>query len=489
MSKNAFDSAWNWEHSYAELPERCYSLVKPTPVWQPGLYVFNDLLAGELNLEKLSTLDPELLVEVFAGNRVPGGAKPLAMAYAGHQFGNFVVLGDGRAILLGEHLDGSGRRHDIQLKGSGLTPYSRRGDGRAALGPMLREFLISEAMAALGIATTRSLAVVETGELVMRDGMLPGAVLVRTAVSHLRVGTFELFAAREDIESLKALLDHTIARHYPELADAQNPALALLRAVQESQAELVASWMAVGFVHGVLNTDNVALSGETIDYGPCAFIDRYHPGAVYSSIDRQGRYAYGNQPGITAWNLARFAESLLPLIDADSKKAVSLAEETLEVFPDAMAAAWLQRMVRKFGIEKPEPADRTLIEDWLALLDKHRLDFTNAFRALSGDENSEKSQLKQPDFVAWHQRLEARLKASGISPAAAQALRETSNPIHIPRNHAVEKALDTAVAGDPLPFQRALEVLRRPFDNSISDHTFSATPSEGEQVYTTFCGT
>lgn len=489
MLKNSLESAWNWEHLYTELPANCYSRVNPTPVRRPKLFVFNNLLASELGLEGLSAIEPETLAEVFSGNRVPTGAQPLAMAYAGHQFGNFVVLGDGRAILLGEHVDNFGRRHDIQLKGSGVTPYSRRGDGRAALGPMLREYLISEAMAALGIPTTRSLAVAETGESVQRDQSLPGAVLVRTAASHLRVGTFELFAARQDTEALEALLTQTITRHYPELADEPSPALALLRAVQRRQAKLVANWMAVGFVHGVLNTDNVALSGETIDYGPCAFMDRYHPGAVYSSIDRHGRYAYGNQPAITAWNLARFAESLLPLIDPDSAKAISMAEEALTVFPDAFATEWLQRMAQKIGIEKPEPADKALVDDWLALLDKHRLDFTNAFRALSGDQNPERLRLNHPDFGAWQERLNARFDSAGISPSAAQQVRDTTNPRHIPRNHAVEKALEAAVEGDSAPFNRALAVLRRPFDNSTDNNTFSSTPNEGEQVYTTFCGT
>lgn len=397
MLKNALESAWNWQHLYAELPANCYSRVNPTPVRRPKLFVFNNLLASELGLEGLSAIEPETLAEVFSGNRVPTGAQPLAMAYAGHQFGNFVVLGDGRAILLGEHVDNFGRRHDIQLKGSGVTPYSRRGDGRAALGPMLREYLISEAMAALGIPTTRSLAVAETGESVQRDQSLPGAVLVRTAASHLRVGTFELFAARKDTEALEALLAQTITRHFPELAD--------------------------------------------------------------------------------------------ELIDPDTDKAISMAEEALAVFPDTFATEWLQRMAQKIGIEKPEPADKALVDDWLALLEKHRLDFTNAFRALSGDQNPERLRLNHSDFGAWQERLNARFDSAGISPSAAQQVRDTTNPRHIPRNHAVEKALEAAVDGDSAPFNRALAVLRRPFDNSTDNNTFSSTPNEGEQVYTTFCGT
>lgn len=489
MSFTADKANWNWDHSYAQLPQSCFSLVDPTPVSQPKLFIFNDALAAELGLEGLCGIDSADLAAIFSGNRLPEGALPLAMAYAGHQFGHLTVLGDGRAILLGEHLDKRQQRHDIQLKGSGITPYSRRGDGRAALAPMLREYLISEAMAALGIPTTRSLAVVATGETVHRMEEHPGAVLVRTAASHLRVGTFELFAGMEDYQALRALLDYTINRHYPELAGAANPALALLNAVQLRQAELVASWMAVGFVHGVLNTDNVALSGETIDYGPCAFIDRYHPDAVYSSIDRRGRYAYGNQPAITAWNLNRFAESLLPLIDTDTKKAMDLAEEALGVFPEAYEQAWLLRMGRKLGIERAGEADKLLIEDWLKLLDRHRLDFTNGFRALAGDENPERESLGQPDFLEWQQRLQQRWEALGVDMDSAKACMDKANPRQIPRNARVEEALNAAEAGDPIPFERALKVLRQPFALHAEESAFANTPSKGDQVYTTFCGT
>lgn len=431
-------------------------------------------------------MSPDSLATIFSGNQIPAGAEPLAMAYAGHQFGHFTNLGDGRAILLGEQIDPTGRRHDIQLKGAGQTPYSRSGDGRAALGPMLRELLISEAMAALGIPTTRSLAVVETGEKVYRGDALPGAVLVRTAASHLRVGTFALFAALEDRETLQALLDYTLRRHYPGLADAANPALSLLEAVVLKQAELVAQWMSVGFVHGVLNTDNVALSGETIDYGPCAFIDRYDLTAVYSSIDRRGRYAYGNQLGITVWNLARFAETLLPLIHADPDTAVACAKQKLEQFEPAYNQAWLRLMGGKLGISGPQAADKALIEDWLTLLEQHRLDFTNSFRALAGDDNDQQQALAHADFRAWRERLDQRL--SGSDPTTVQQLRNQTNPRQIPRNHAVQKALDAAEAGDPAPFFAALAILRRPFEPN-SETRFSVTPSPGDQVYTTFCGT
>jgi len=391
--------------------------------------------------------------------------------------------------LLGEHIDPEGQLHDIQLKGAGRTRYSRSGDGRGALGPMLREYLVSEAIAALGIPTTRSLAVVRTGEPVLRQGRQPGAILVRTAASHLRVGTFALFAALEDGASLQALLDYTIARHDPALAGTPNPALALLDAVMRRQADLVASWMAVGFVHGVLNTDNVALSGETIDYGPCAFIDRFHQDAVYSSIDSRGRYAYGNQPSITAWNLTRFAESLLPLIDPQSDKAIAQAEGVLADFSAIYEKARVQRMAAKFGLADPLESDAALIRDWLALLETHRLDFTNAYRALSGDAVPEQSALDQPDFIEWRQRLDQRLAEAGASSEEIQALRDRANPRQIPRNHAVQAALDQAEAGDLSAFEEALRVLQNPYRLDPDCDLYAKTPSEGDQCFTSFCGT
>jgi uncharacterized protein YdiU (UPF0061 family) len=488
MREESKTEDWSWRHTYARLPARCYSRVEPTPVRDPRLVVFNEALADQLGLGALKNSAPESLALAFSGNHLLPGTEPIAMAYAGHQYGHFVVLGDGRAILLGEHPDPAGNLHDIQLKGAGRTPYSRGGDGRAALGPMLREFLISEAMAALGIPTTRSLAVVETGDRVLRSEDLPGAILVRTAASHLRVGTFALFAALDDRESLQALLDYTLRRHYPALADAPNPALALLDAVLQRQAALVAQWMAVGFVHGVLNTDNVALSGETIDYGPCAFLDRYHASAVYSSIDRHGRYAYGRQPAITGWNLARFAESLLPLIDDHPEPAIARATQVLEGFGPAYTSAWTHRMGRKLGLPEACPDDKPLIEEGLALLEEHRLDFTNAFRALSGDDNAERSHLDRPAFRAWRQRLDARIREAGLTAAQVQETRDAANPRQIPRNHAVQKALDAAEAGDLAPFFHALSILRQPFAPA-DDPLFSATPCDGDQIHTTFCGT
>ena len=481
---------WNWQHSYAEqLPPACYTLTDPSPVAEPRLHTFNADWADALGLGQLGTLPPETLAAQLSGNTLPPGAMPLAMAYAGHQFGHLAALGDGRALLLGEHLDPQGVAHDIQLKGSGRTRYSRNGDGRAALGPMLREFLISEAMAALGIPTTRSLAVVETGETVLRTEPLPGAILVRTAASHLRVGTFVLFAALEDHDSLKALLDYTIARHYPDLSQAEDPALALLKAVMARQAGLVARWTALGFVHGVLNTDNVALSGETIDYGPCAFIDRYHPAAVYSSIDSQGRYAFGQQAPITGWNLTRFAESLLPLMGPHTKKSIERAESVLTGFEPAYESAWLGAMRPKFGIPNQDPDDKALIDDWLKLLETHHVDYTNAFRALSGDAVAESATLQHPDFSTWHRRLDDRLTKTDATLEQIQNLRDRHNPRNIPRNHAVQRALDAAEAGDPKPFEKALQILRRPFDVCLDEDAYAATPTNHEQVFTTYCGT
>lgn len=489
MNSNSQTNIWNWQHTYAELPAECFSLSDSSPVAAPRLHTFNANWADALGLGGLSALPPDTLARQLSGNAPLPGAKPLAMAYAGHQFGHLAVLGDGRALLLGEHIDPHGRPHDIQLKGSGRTPYSRGGDGRATLGPMLREFLISETMAALGIPTTRSLAVIETGETVLRSQPLPGAILVRTAASHLRVGTFVLFATLKDQHSLQGLLDYTIARHYPELAEAPNPALALLEAVQARQAALVARWMSVGFVHGVLNTDNVALSGESIDYGPCAFLDRYHPAAAYSSIDSRGRYAYANQVPITGWNLTRFAESLLTCIDPVPEKAIEQAEAVLERFEPTYENAWLETMRPKFGLSGADPGDRALILDWLKLLETHRLDFTNAFRALAGDAVPERNQLDHPDFVAWLQRLEERLAKSGSTDDQTQALRDAHNPRNIPRNRAVQAALDAAEAGDPKPVEKALQILRHPYDHCPDETAFAATPGEGDQVFTTYCGT
>lgn len=473
--------------SYARLPARLYTFVEPTPVARPAMVVFNRALAAELGL---AVEDAAAAVDVWAGNRVPAGATPLAQAYAGHQFGHFTRLGDGRAILLAEHVDPRGRRWDIQLKGSGQTPYSRRGDGRAAIGPMLREYLISEAMHALGIPTTRSLAVVRTGEPVFRERVLPGAVLTRVAASHLRVGTFEYAATLRDVELLRALADYAIQRHTPAAAAAANPYLAFFAAVRDAQAALIAQWMAVGFVHGVMNTDNMAISGETIDYGPCAFIDAHDPDTVFSSIDEQGRYAYGRQPAIAMWNLARFAEALLPLLDPDPKQAVALAQAALGEFAEVYQARWLERMRAKLGLVGEDPGDLELIQDLLAFMTEHAADHTGTFRALaSPGALAQQSWAAEPAWQAWHARWQARLAGEGAPWPEVAARMQANNPDIIPRNHQVEAALEAAIAGDLGPFERLSAALARPHADLPEHQPYRDPAPAGGPRYRTFCGT
>src|SRR4051812_30580691 len=392
-------TGWRLEHSYAQLPQLFYSDVRPTPVAEPRLVIFNRALADELGLDA-AALDSPAGAGIFAGNALPEGARPIAQAYAGHQFGHFTTLGDGRAILLGEQITPLGGRRDIQLKGSGRTPYSRGGDGRAALGPMLREYIISEAMHALGIPTTRSLAVVSTGEPVYRDTALDGAVLTRIAASHIRVGTMQWAAAHRDHDALRALSDYTRARHYPQLADAPGSHLALLDAIIDAQARLIARWQLVGFIHGVMNTDNMALSGETIDYGPCAFMDAFDPETVFSSIDHGGRYAYGNQPRIAQWNLARLAEALLPLIDEDAQRAADAATAVLDGFPARYGAHWRAGMQVKLAVD-----DDALIDDFVQLMRAERADHTATFRTLSAWLRGEA--LLPEAFTGWARRWRA----------------------------------------------------------------------------------
>jgi uncharacterized protein YdiU (UPF0061 family) len=491
MSESAHPSdqaGWRLENSYAALPAVLHSAAPLTPAAAPRLIILNHALATALGLDPERLSGPDA-AEIFAGNRLPPGSRPLAQAYAGHQFGNFTPLGDGRALLLGEQITPRGERFDIQLKGSGPTPYSRRGDGRAALGPMLREYIVSEAMHALGIPTTRSLAVAATGEDVLRQTTLPGAVLTRVAASHLRVGTFEWAAATNDPNALRALTDYTVRRHYPELAESESPALALLQAAVERQAALIVKWMSVGFVHGVMNTDNMALSGETIDYGPCAFIDAYDPATVFSSIDAQGRYAFGNQPRIAQWNLARFAETLLPLIHPDEKLAVELATAAIQSFSDQFLRRSLATMRAKLGLFDEEPEDKDLIEGLLAWMHRTRSDFTNTFVALSQRDTAASAALADEEFRGWHGRWQARLGRQPQAMEDSLRLRRATNPVFIPRNHLVEAALAAAQAGDLGPTERLLDVLGKPYDHDRDAPDYRTAAPRSLAVYRTFCGT
>lgn len=486
---DANEAGWNFDNSYARLPQSFYTRMKPTPVRAPKLSVMNEKLAESLGLHA-AALRTAQGVAVFAGNEVPEGAAPLAQAYAGHQFGYFNMLGDGRALLIGEHLTPQGERFDIQLKGSGATPYSRSGDGRAALGPMLREYIISEAMHALGIPTTRSLAVVTTGQSIIRESELPGAILTRVAASHLRVGTFQYAAAKGNVDELRELADYTIKRHYPELAGADNQYFALLQEVIKRQAALIAQWMLVGFIHGVMNTDNMAISGETIDYGPCAFIDTYNLETVFSSIDREGRYAYGNQPKIAVWNLARFAETLLPLLHADEEQSVKLAEEELGKFAALYHGHWLAGMRSKLGLFKEEAEDETLIEDLLRLMQQQGADYTNTFRGLTFHRLDEIAMSCSSDFAQWLERWQARLGRQQQSPEGVQQLMRSSNPAVIPRNHRVEEALAAAEQrGDYSVMEQLLAALANPFAHSPEQEAYAELPEQGGRPYRTFCGT
>jgi len=482
---------WCFDNSYVRLPEALYSRVPPVPVAEPGLAVLNEGLAGDLGLDvdALQTSG----AEIFAGNRLPAGAEPIAQAYAGHQFGHFTNLGDGRAVLLGEQITPDGARFDIQLKGSGPTPYSRRGDGRAALGPMLREYIVSEAMHALGIPTTRSLAVATTGEQVVREELLPGAVLTRAAASHIRVGTFEYANAIGDRAALEALTKHTLARHYPDLVGAENPARVLFEGVLERQAALVARWLGVGFVHGVMNTDNMALSGETIDYGPCAFLDVYDPAAVFSSIDRGGRYAFGHQPSIAHWNLARLAEALLPLIDDDRDRAVETAEALLGRFPDRFRHHHAAALRAKLGLLNAEEADFALAGELLAWMGEAGADFTATFaaltRAAAGAGGEGPPGLGGATWRAWQRKWEARLARQHKTKAEVTAVMRRANPVVIPRNHRVEEALAAAATGDFTVLHRLLAAVAEPFSTDPSNQTYRDPGPPGTAPYRTFCGT
>ncbi|MER0236642.1 protein adenylyltransferase SelO [Fulvimarina sp. MAC8] len=487
---------FSFDNSYARLGESFHQPIMPTPVTAPRLIKLNRPLCEELGLDA-DALDTAEGAEILSGNRLPSGADPIAAAYAGHQFGNFVPqLGDGRAILIGEIVDGNGRRRDIQLKGSGPTAFSRSGDGRAALGPVLREYLVSEAMAALGIPTTRALAATATGDPVYRETELPGAILTRVASSHVRVGTFQFFAARGDKTAIRQLADYVIERHYPAIAKAPNPYEALLEVVAMRQASLVARWMHVGFIHGVMNTDNMSIAGETIDYGPCAFIDSYDPATVFSSIDRQGRYAYGNQPSIASWNLARLAECLLPLLDPDQDKAVKIAEEILSGFASAFETSYLDGFRAKIGLQTSQPADAELINDLLALMAHQKADFTLTFRKLSQATEDKEGHTSPRDlfdepagFDGWAARWRERLATEPRDTGERRTAMDAVNPAIIPRNHLVEEALTAALGNDLTPFERLNEALAKPFEERAEFADFANLPPERKGPYRTFCGT
>ncbi len=484
-----------FQHTYAQLPGHFWQAVAPTPVSAPRVLALNTALADELGIG--AQLQLPGAIAMLAGKILPSGARPLAMAYAGHQFGHFVKqLGDGRAILLGELIDRNGQRRDLQLKGAGPTGFSRGGDGRAAIGPVLREFLVSEAMHAMGVPTTRALAAVATGDFVFREQPVPGAVLARVAASHLRVGTFQYFAAREDIEAVRTLADYAIARHYPALAASTQPYLALLQAVAERQAALVAQWMHVGFVHGVMNTDNSTISGETIDYGPCAFLDEYNPAKVFSSIDRGGRYAFGNQANLARWNLARLAECLLPLIDADGEAAVAAASNVIDAFPEQFQRHWIAGMRAKLGLASEEVDDAVLAHDLLEAMHAVDADYTLVFRALGAAAAADDSirQVayplpKSPAFDAWLARWQARLAREPRATATRMERMNAVNPAVIPRNHRVEEALAAAEQGDLAPFDAMLAAVRQPFDDGPDAVSFMRAPEPSQRVLHTFCGT
>ncbi|WP_353892834.1 YdiU family protein [Proteinivorax hydrogeniformans] len=486
--KSTTNRGWNLENSYVKLPNLFYTKVKPTIVRAPKLVIFNAKLAHFLGLDKKFT--KEDYVDLFVGNKIPKEALPLAQAYAGHQFGHFTMLGDGRAILLGEQLTLAGKRYDIQLKGAGKTPYSRGGDGRATLGPMLREYIISEAMYALGIETTRSLAVVTTGETIIREKPLPGAILTRVAASHLRVGTFQYAANWGNNSDLRALADYTIARHFPDVTQGSNPYIGLLEEVVKRQALLIAKWQGVGFIHGVMNTDNVSICGETIDYGPCAFMDEYDPDTVFSSIDRQGRYAYENQPTIAAWNLARFAETLLPLLHDDKEQAIKIAEDAISDFTKLYHCNRINKMRAKLGIFNQEPDDESLIESLLSIMHSYGADYTNTFRALTFDRLEGVEIFDSKEFASWHQLWLNRLQRQNTSHSEVKQLMKDSNPGVIPRNHQVEEALEAAVEQEDYSvMDRLLKVLATPYAHSSQHEEYTKPPPPSKMPYRTFCGT
>ena len=477
---------WHFDNTYSKLSNTFKEVIKPTPVNDPELVILNEQLAKDLNLD-FSKQDNKKLAEIFSGNFLPEGTTPVAQAYAGHQFGHFTMLGDGRAILLGEHLVNQKQRVDVQFKGSGRTSFSRGGDGRAALGPMLREYIISEAIHALNIPTTRSLAVVKTGEKIVRENLLPGAILTRVASSHIRVGTFQYIAAKQNTDDLNTLIDYTINRHYPEIKTSDQKAIDLLNLVMEKQCQLVVNWIRVGFIHGVMNTDNMAISGETIDYGPCAFIDTYNPKTVFSSIDKLGRYSFSNQPPITKWNLARLAECLIPLIDKNEDTAIKIATKTIDNFQNVYEKKWLNMMRDKLGLFGEDQNDLKLINNLLNWMESNQADYTNTFCQLMGINFNEEIYINN-DFLDLVNQWKKRSKMHNSSKEKQLKLMKENNPIVIPRNHKIEEALTSAGKGSLEEMNKLLKVLSDPYGNQKNISAFQK-PSKDNKNYQTFCGT
>ena len=481
---------WQFDNTYSNLPQSMLSKLDPTPVKAPELVLFNHNLSKEIDLD-FSQTDNEELALIFSGNQLPEGSESIAQAYAGHQFGHFTILGDGRALLIGEHIDKNKNRYDIQFKGSGKTPYSRNADGRAALGPMLREYIISEAMHNLGVPTTRSLAVVKTGENVVRETILKGAILTRVASSHIRVGTFQYALISKNKNDLKTLFDYTLQRHYPSIKKSNFSAVELLKIVLEKQINLICNWMRVGFIHGVMNTDNMTISGETIDYGPCAFMNKYDPGTIFSSIDQHGRYAYFNQPKTAKWNLERFAESLLPLINNDSKKAIEIATEVLKEFPKKYKEEWLKMMKKKLGLLGEDSKDEALIIELLSWMHQNRADYTNTFCYLMEKYEDKNEIYNEKRFTLWKKQWEERIKLNNSSFEKSLKTMHEVNPLVIPRNHLVEKALKHATENDDFnEVNELLKVLQNPFKKIPKTSIYQSTPNPNlDENYVTYCGT
>jgi len=479
---------WHFDNTYSKLPKSFLENIKPVPVKDPKLIILNKNLAKQLNLDFSKFSDTDL-AQMFSGNSLPEGSETIAQAYAGHQFGHFTMLGDGRAVMLGEHLDKENKRFDIQFKGSGRTSFSRSGDGRAVLGPMLREYIISEAMHALNIPTTRSLAVVSTGEEVIREQMLPGAILTRVASSHIRVGTFQYIAATQNADDLKTLFNYTIDRHYPEIKDSKTKALDLLNLLMQKQCELVINWMRVGFIHGVMNTDNMTVSGETIDYGPCAFMDQYHPQTVFSSIDQNGRYSYNNQPRITKWNIARFAECIIPLIDQDEQKAISIATETINNFEKLYEEKWLNMMRDKLGLFGEDKDDKHLIFELLTWMENNKADFTNTFCNLMQIQSIKDPIYQNQEYLNWTAKWKKRLEKNNTEKEKYLELMRSVNPIFIPRNHKVEEALKDVSENKLETLNQLLEVIKYPYKDNGMLKDYQQPMSNENGNYKTFCGT